>query len=82
MKVEFCRGQDGDGVAVRGADPRAACPCCDLAVSMLCTCTVWIGKSPGEVLSPKETGRSMKKGWKKEPGQPKGSTLGGASLGA
>jgi len=32
LKVEFCRGRDGDGVAVCGVDPRASRPCCDLAV--------------------------------------------------
>lgn len=48
--VKFCHGQDGAGVAVRGADPRAACCCRDLAVSMLFACTVWGGKPPREVL--------------------------------
>jgi len=66
-------------VSVRGVDPRAACPCCDLAVSMLFTCIIWAAKSPGEVLSPKKMGRSVRKARKKEPGQPKGSTVRGTS---
>lgn len=69
-------------MAVRGADSSAARPCRDLAVSMFCTCTVWLGKSPGVVLPPKKTDRTVRKGWKGEPGQPDGSTLEGASLGA
>lgn len=40
LKVEFGQGQDGDGVAMHGADPDAARPCRDLAVSILCTYTI------------------------------------------
>lgn len=36
------------------ADPSAACPCCDLVASTLCTPAVCIEKSPREVLFAKK----------------------------
>lgn len=70
LKVEFCQEQDGDGVAVLGAGPCAARSCCGLAVSMLCACIIWIGKSPGEGLSPRKTDLRAK-GGRKNLGNPK-----------